>query len=138
MGKPTRDTRKQKALMKVACWHQHNNTNSAALPCCARLSTNSRAGGRNNKNVPNTSTLSVPRARMCLAALSCAVLPHKTMPVAQTTCHLFFLRITVVCRQRSIGRKICLRDQSLRQVRTDKLSQPLQFSLRPSLVLIHK
>ena len=52
---------------------------------------------------------------------------------------IYCLRMTVVCRQRIIRRKICPRDQSLRQVRDQcKLSQPLQYTLRPSLVLILK
>ena len=42
-----------------------------------------------------------------------------------------------MCRQRSIRRKICPRDQSLLQVRKSKLSQPLQNFLRQSQVLIH-
>ena len=54
-------------------------------------------------------------------------------------CHHIFQRKTIVSRQRSIRRKICPRDQSLRQVREQcKLGPPLQCTLRPSLVLIHK
>ena len=45
--------------------------------------------------------------------------------------------MTIVCRQRSIRRKIGPRDQSLLQVRQTKMSQPLQKILRHSLVLIH-
>ena len=47
----------------------------------------------------------------------------------------FFQRMTIVCRQRSMHRKMCPRDQSLRQC---ELSQPLQHTLFPSLVQIHK
>ena len=53
-------------------------------------------------------------------------------------CHPSFKRMTIVCRQRGIRRKICPRDQSLRQVRERELSQPLQHKLCPSLVPIHK
>ena len=45
--------------------------------------------------------------------------------------------MAVVCRQRSIRRRIYPRDQSLLQVHRSKLSQPLQYRLRPSLALIH-
>ena len=47
----------------------------------------------------------------------------------------YLLRMVVVCRQRSIRRKICPRDQSLLQTRKSNLSQPLQYTLRQSLVL---
>ena len=51
----------------------------------------------------------------------------------------FLQRMTIACRQRSTRRKICPRNQSLRQVRDQcELSQPLQYTLRPSLLLIHK
>ena len=43
----------------------------------------------------------------------------------------------VVCRQRSIRREIGPRDQSQLQIRKSKLSQPLQETLRRSLVLFH-
>ena len=46
--------------------------------------------------------------------------------------------MTMVGRQRIIRREICPRDQNQRQVRYQcDLSQPLQYSVRQSLVLIH-
>ena len=46
-------------------------------------------------------------------------------------------RMTIVCRQRSIRRKISLRDQNQLHIRKSKLSQPLQCLLRQSLALFH-
>ena len=51
-------------------------------------------------------------------------------------CHHLFQRMTIVIRQRSIRRKICPRDQSLLEILKSKLSQPLQYTLRHSLLLI--
>ena len=45
----------------------------------------------------------------------------------QDAVFFFLQRMILVCRQRSIRRKICPRDQSLLQERKSKLSQPLQF-----------
>ena len=50
---------------------------------------------------------------------------------------VFLKRMTIVCRQRCIRRDICPRDQSQLQTRKSKLSQPLQYTLRQALVLIH-
>ena len=53
---------------------------------------------------------------------------------------IFFLKkVTIVCRQRSIRRKIFPHEQRLRQARDlCELSQPLQFTLRQPLAPIHK
>ena len=54
-------------------------------------------------------------------------------------CHHLFQRVTLVCRQRGIRRKICPREQNLRQVRDkSELSQPLQYTQRQPLIPIHK
>ena len=45
--------------------------------------------------------------------------------------------MTIMCRQRSIRRKIRPRDQSQLQIRKSKLSRPLPNTLRQSLDLIH-
>ena len=52
-------------------------------------------------------------------------------------CHHILQRSTIVYRQRSMRQKVCPRDQSRLQIRKSKLSQPLQYTLRQSLVLIH-
>ena len=52
-------------------------------------------------------------------------------------CHHISQRMTIVCRQRSIRQKICVRDQSQLQIRKSKLSQPLPNTLRQSLYLIY-
>ena len=49
----------------------------------------------------------------------------------------FSEKLTMMRRERSIRRKFCPRDQSLCQVREYESSPSLQFSLRPSVVLIY-
>ena len=52
-------------------------------------------------------------------------------------CHHPFQSRSIGCRQRSIHRKICPRNRCLRQVRDQcELSQPLQYTLRPSLAVL--
>ena len=53
-------------------------------------------------------------------------------------CHHLFHRMTVVCRQRGMRRKICPRDQSLRQVRDQCENEPTTAVHTASMVLIHK
>ena len=49
--------------------------------------------------------------------------------------HHLFLSMTFVCRQRNIRRKICPRDQSLREVRDQcEMSKSLKYTLRQPLV----
>ena len=63
---------------------------------------------------------------------------HVAMCTIRQNWHHLFQRMTIACRQRGIRRDTCPRDQSLLEIRKSKLSQPLQYTLRQSLVLIHK
>ena len=64
--------------------------------------------------------------RVFLCFSCCDVTRYRRDDECAGCCHQFLQRMTIVCRQHSMRRETCPRDQSLHPTRKSKLSQPLQ------------